>query len=80
MGRCKDVLNTASLDGFKFKEVGLADVVHAVSHFASQAHGEDGIAQSVVAKALPIIGNILWGCSTPPSREVFSRISGRKHA
>ena len=49
-GRCKDVLNTASLDGFKF-QVGLA----YVSHFSSQARGQDGIPQSVVAKALPII-------------------------
>ena len=44
-GRCKDVLNTASLDGFKFKEVGMADVVLAVSHLSSQARGEDGIPQ-----------------------------------
>ena len=59
--RCKDVLNTANLDGFKFKEVGLADVVRAVSHFSSQARGEDGIPQSYVAKALPIIGEHLVG-------------------
>ena len=52
-------MNTASLDGFKFKEVGLADVVLAVSHFSYQAHREDGISQSVVAKALPIIGEHL---------------------
>ena len=58
-GRCK--VNTASLDGFKFKEVGLADIVLAVSYFSSQARGEDGIPQRVVAKALPIIGEHLVG-------------------
>ena len=65
-GRCKDVFNTASLDGFKFKEVGLADVLLAVSHFSSQARGEDGISQSVVAQ--PIIRESMgspynWGTS-----------------
>ena len=56
-GRCKDVLNTASMKCFKFKEV--ADVVLAVSHFSSQARDEDGIPQSVDAKALSIIGEHL---------------------
>ena len=54
-------MNTASLDSFKFKEVGLADVVLAISHFTSQARGEDDIPQRVGAKALPIIGEHLVG-------------------
>ena len=60
-GRSKVVLNTASLEGFKLKEVGLADVVLAVSHFWSQARGEESIPESVVAKALFIIGEHLVG-------------------
>ena len=39
----------------------MADVVLAISHFSSQARGEDGIPQIVVAKALPIIGEHLVG-------------------
>ena len=34
-------------------------MVLAVVHFSSQAKGEDGIPQSVIAKALPIIGHHL---------------------
>ena len=63
-------MNTASLDGFKFKEVGLSDVL-AVSHFSSQARGEDGIPQSVVAKALAIIGEHLVGLFNSFARGVF---------
>ena len=79
-GRCKDVLNTASLKGFKFKEVDLADVVLAVSHFSSQACGEDGIPQSIVTKDLRIIGKHLVGLFNSSLRWVFSGISGRKPA
>ena len=35
------------------------DVILAVSHFRSQAKGDDGIHQSIVAKALPAIANYL---------------------
>ena len=34
-------------------------MVLAVAHFSSQAKGEDGIPQSVIAKALPVIGHYL---------------------
>ena len=50
-----DVLPTARDDGFAFREVTFTDVVLVVAHFSSQARGEDGIPQSVIAKSLPII-------------------------
>ena len=65
-GDCRNVINSAGFEGFKFKEIVLADVVFAVAHFSSQVRGEDGIPQSVVAKALPIIGEHLvrlFNCS-----------------
>ena len=52
-------LASAAEDGFTFKEISLADVVIAISHFTSQALGEDGVPQSVVVKALPFIGPII---------------------
>ena len=55
----ESVIASAADDGFIFKEVTLADVVLAVSHFSSQAVGEDGIPESIVLKALPTIGPIL---------------------
>ena len=55
----KNAVSSAAEGGFFFKEVTLADVVLAVSHFSSQAVGEDGIPQSVIAKSLPITGPIL---------------------
>ena len=60
---CKDDLNkvmaTACDEGYTFNKVTFPDVVLAVAHFSSQAKGEDGIPQSVIAKALPVIGNYL---------------------
>ena len=53
------VLSTASDEGFTFSKVNYPDVVLAVAHFSSQAKGEDGIPQSVIAKALPVIGHYL---------------------
>ena len=37
----------------------LTEVILAISHFSSQAKGVDGVPQSVVVKALPIIGNYI---------------------
>ena len=54
-----DIINAAGENGFAFKPVSLADVHAAVKHFTSQAIDEDGIPQSVVAKALPVIGDRL---------------------
>ena len=54
-----DIINAAGKNGFAFKPVSLADVHAAVKNFTSQASGEDGIPQSVVAKALPVIGHRL---------------------
>ena len=50
---CEDDLNkvmaTASDEGFTFNKVSFSDLVLAVAHFSSQAKGEDGIPQSVIA-------------------------------
>ena len=51
-----EVMATASEEGFTFSKVTFSDVVLAVAHFSSQAKGEDGIPQGVIAKALPVIG------------------------
>ena len=54
-----DILTKASDDGFNFHEVTFSDVVLAIAHYSSQAKGEDGIPQSVIAKSLPVIGHHL---------------------
>ena len=48
-------ISNAPPEGFMFQEVTVNDVILAVSHFQSQAKGEDGIPQSIIAKALPTI-------------------------
>ena len=53
------ILKNSSPEKFAFRKVSRNDVVLAVSHFRSQAKGEDGIPQSIVAKALPTIVNYL---------------------
>ena len=53
------VIEGSSTDRFSFCSVALYDVFLAVSHFSSQARGEDDIPQSVIAKALPTIGPLL---------------------
>ena len=50
---------TAPPEGFKFKPVSEIDVILAVSHFRSQAREEDGIPQSVISKAVPVIAPYL---------------------
>ena len=54
-----DIISTAPEEGFSFKPIDLNEVVLAISHFSSQAKGVDGVPQSVIVKALPIIGNFL---------------------
>ena len=46
-----NILRNASQDGFKFKPVKINDVILAISHFSSQAMGQDEIPQSVIVKA-----------------------------
>ena len=53
------VLEVAVDDGLKFRLVTLPDVVLTISHFSSQARGEDEIPQSVAVKAIPTVGNFL---------------------
>ena len=53
------IVDGASLEGFAFKEITTNDVILAVSHFNSQAIGDDGIPQSIIAKSLPSIVNHL---------------------
>ena len=47
------------LHDFSFKPINFNDVVIAISHFSSQARGVDGIPQSFIVKAPPVIGNLL---------------------
>ena len=54
-----DLINNSSPEGFSFNPVTITDVILAVSHFKSQAKGEDGIPQSIIAKALPSIAPYL---------------------
>ena len=54
-----DLIKTAPLEGFMIKEVSINDVILAVSHFNSQAKGNDDIPQSIIAKALPTIASHL---------------------
>ena len=54
-----DIILFASEDGFCFKPVNLSDVILAISHFSSLAKGVDGVPQSVLVKALPIISNYI---------------------
>ena len=52
-------LKNASREGFKFKPVSINDVILAIAHFSSQARGEDEIPQSVISKALLLIGDFI---------------------
>ena len=54
-----DIILSANEDGFSFKPVNLSEVILVISHFSSQAKGLDGVPQSVIVKALPIIGNYI---------------------
>ena len=52
-------MENASREGFKFKPVSINDVILAISHFSSQARGEDEIPQIVILKKLPFIGDFI---------------------
>ena len=54
-----DLINNASPEGFTFNPVTTNDVIVAVSHFRSQAKGEDVTPQSIIAKVLPSIAPYL---------------------
>ena len=54
-----NIVNNSSPEGFAFHEVSKNYVILAVSHFRSQAKGDDGIPQSIIGKALPTIANYL---------------------
>ena len=66
-----DIVHNTPLDGFSFKEVSNNDVILVVSHFKSQEKGEDGIPQSIIAKALPTIAPYLLNFSMPHFHKVF---------
>ena len=64
----------APLEGFRFTEVSEHDVILAFSHFKSQAIGEDGIQQSIIARALPVIApHITKLCYAPLLQAVFPK-------
>ena len=54
-----NVIESAPDEGFSLNPITLNDVILAVSHFSSQARGDDDIPQSIIAKALPTIGPFL---------------------
>ena len=54
-----NIINNSSSYGFAFKKVTMNDVILAVSHFSSQAKGNDGIPHSIIAKSLPAIASYL---------------------
>ena len=71
---------SASSEGFVFQEVSVNDVILAVSHFSSQAKGEDDIPQSVIAKALPSIANHLTKLfNTSLKQGIFPEAWKRSH-
>ena len=56
---CNEVILQASGDGFRFSATNANDVVLSVSHFSTQASGNDGIPQLVIAKAFPFFAPYL---------------------
>ena len=81
---CEDDLNKvmamASDEGFTFNKFTFSDVVLAVAHSSSQAKGEDDIPQSVIAKALPVIGNYLVEIfNTSISNGIFPKLWKKAH-
>ena len=54
-----NMISLASPEGSNFNEVSINDVISVVSHFNFQAKGEDGIPQTIIAKALPCIATHL---------------------
>ena len=75
-----NIVSTASTDGFSFKPVTANHVISAVTHFKSQARGEDGIPHSIVANTLPVLlPHLLKFFSVSLQRGVFPS-SWKKHA
>ena len=65
-------ISAASLENFRFAEISEHDVILSVSHFKSQARGEDGIPQSIIARALPVIvPHLTKLCNASLLNEVF---------
>ena len=56
---CRRIISIGNSEGFSFKPINFNDVAIAISHFSLQARGVDGIPQSVIVRALPVIGNLL---------------------
>ena len=54
-----NIVNNAPTDGFVFKRIPENDVILVVSHFNSQAKGDDDIPPSVIVKVLPSIVSYL---------------------
>ena len=52
-----NLISEVSDQEFKFKPVIHVDVVNAISHFLSLTRSKDGIPQSVIVNALPVIEN-----------------------
>ena len=59
LANADEIIANCSNYGFNFIEVTLNDVILAVKHFSSQATGDDGIPQRIIAKSLPTIGPLL---------------------
>ena len=54
-----NLIDNAPPEGFTLKEVTVNDVILAVSHFRTQAKGDDNIPQGIIAKALPSLAPYL---------------------
>ena len=65
--------------GFSFKPVKFSEAILAFTHFSSQVKGEDGVPQSVVVKALPIVGNYIQIFLTSLSPRGSFRALGSRH-
>ena len=65
-------ISTAPPECFCFTEVTEHDVILFVSHFKSQARGEDGIPQCIIARDLPVIApHLTKVCNASLINEVF---------
>ena len=75
-----NIVNNSSPAGFTFHAVSIHDVILAVSHFRSQVKGDDGIPQSIIAKALPTIAAHLTKLfNTSLLKGIFPRVEKIAH-
>ena len=74
-----NIIAASTVDGFTFKQITPADVILAVSHFSSQALGDDGIPQSIIAKSLPITGPLTTIFNKSLSSGIFPGFSRKAH-